>query len=125
MRLSTDISEDEIDKEIATTMKICKSGHQNIVQVLRHDWLQSGSTCFIDMELCTLTLSDYISRRSLFTEQTSGPLLMDSSTFVSEDCSGQQKLINIWTITHHIAQGLDYIHEMGYTHRDLKPPNGK
>lgn len=98
-------------------MKICKPGHQNIVQVLRYDWLHSGSTCFIDMELCTLTLSDYISRRSLFTEQT--------STFVSEDCSGEEKLINIWTVTHHIAQGLDYIHQLGYTHRDLKPANGK
>jgi serine/threonine protein kinase len=101
-------------------MQICKSGHKNIVQALGHDWLQSGSTCFVDLELCTLTLSDYIYRRS---EQTSD--LFQGSIFVSEDCSAQQKLINIWTIAHHIAQGLDYIHQMGYTHRDLKPVNGK
>jgi serine/threonine protein kinase len=103
-------------------MKICTHRHQNIVQVLRHDWFNSGSVCFIDMELCNLTLHDYIQNRSALAEHDG---LFNDSTFVPENCSTKPKLKNIWTITLHVARALDFIHKMGYVHRDLKPLNGK
>lgn len=102
-------------------MKICTNRHPNIVQVLQHDWFVSHSTCFIDMDLCDLTLHDYIKNRAAFVAES--PELFDNLAFVEENCSPQLKLRNIWMITLHIANALNFIHKMGYVHRDLKPLN--
>jgi ankyrin repeat protein len=99
------------------------SQHLNIVQVLQHDWFESNSDYFIDMELCTLTLQDYIHSRKTFIKQDSD-LLNDAPIFVLDECSEHLRLLNIWTIISHIAQGLEYIHREHYTHRDIKPLNG-
>jgi serine/threonine protein kinase len=116
-------TEDEIDKEVAVILKICMSGHQNIVQVLRDDWFESENDYFIDMELCSLTLHDYINDRPTFVNRT--PDLLNNPTFVEDDCSAHLKLLNIWTIVSHVAQGLAFIHRERYTHRDIKPLNSK
>jgi serine/threonine protein kinase len=97
------------------------SEHRNIVQVLQHGWLQSDSYYFIDMELCGLTLGDYINDRATFVQQS--PNLLNDPIFVPHDCPTQQHLLNVWTITHHIGQGLEFIHGEQYAHRDLKPDN--
>ena len=101
--------------------KICTTGHGNIVQILLHDWFKSGSIYFIDMELCNLNLHDYIYRTEEYSRHASA--FSNNLTFVVEDSSPQLKLVNIWTIIDHIAQGLEFIHEKHYIHRDLKPLN--
>lgn len=115
--------ESEIADEIAVITKICTSKHRNIVQVMHHDWFESSFGYFIDMELCDLTLHEYINNRSIFVQQRSD--FLNPPIFVSDDCSMHLNLLNIWTIITHIAQGLEFIHRERYSHRDLKPPNSK
>ena len=117
------ISDEDIEKEVDVIVQICTTGHQNIVQVLRHEWFKSGSIYYIDMELCTLNLHDYIYRTEEYSRHAS--VLSNDLTFVVEDSWTYLKLINIWTIMDHVAQGLQFIHEKNYIHRDLKPMNSK
>jgi serine/threonine protein kinase len=100
---------------------MCTTGHGNIVQIFYHDWFKSGSIYFIDMELCTLNLHDYIYRTDEYQRHASA--LSNDPTFVVGDSSPHLELINIWTIIDHIAKGLEFIHENQYIHRDLKPLN--
>jgi serine/threonine protein kinase len=100
------------------------SEHRHIVQVLQHDWFETNSDYYIDMELCSLTLHDYIHDRASFIERIPD-LPNHAPIFVSDHCSVHLKLLNIWTIISHIAQGLDFIHGEHYTHRDIKPLNSK
>jgi serine/threonine protein kinase len=113
----------DIEKEIAVILKICKSDHQHIVQVLQHGRFQSDSQYFIDMELCGLALDDYINDRARLVVQSPDLLNSNTFTFVQEDCSPRLHLLNVWTIIDHIAQGLEFIHGEHYAHRDLKPAN--
>jgi serine/threonine protein kinase len=73
------------------------------------------------MDLCSLTLDDYINNRTTFVQQR--PELLNDPTFVQDDCSAQQHLLNVWTIIDHIAEALAFIHGVHYAHRDLKPAN--
>jgi serine/threonine protein kinase len=100
------------------------SEHRNIVQVLQHDWFKSNSEYYIDMELCDLTLHDYIHNRASFIGQHSD-LSHHSPIFVFDDCSAHLNLLNVCAIINHIARGLEFIHQEHYTHRDIKPLNGK
>jgi serine/threonine protein kinase len=75
------------------------------------------------MELCSLTLHDYIYNRATFVQKS--PNLLDLPAFVLDNCSARLNLLNIWTIIHHICQGLGFIHGENYAHRDLKPANSK
>jgi serine/threonine protein kinase len=68
------------------------------------------------MELCAVNLEQYIHGRPVE--------MLHEPVFVSDDCSGHIRLLNVWTIGTHITQGLMFIHERNFTHRDLKPANG-
>jgi serine/threonine protein kinase len=119
IRTDYNIPVEDIEQEIDVLLKICTSKHPNIVQVLQHGWFHSYS--FIDMELCGLTLDDYINARARLVEQC--PSLLNAPTFVQDDCSIHPHLLNVWTIMDHIAEGLEFIHGERYAHRDLKPAN--
>lgn len=97
-------------------------GHENIVTVTSHGWIRDFY--FIDMELCDLTLQDYI---AYFDGLLSPPFEIIpqlSPVFVEKNCSPTLKIQNIWTIGMHIARGLEFMHGKGQVHRDLKPRNG-
>jgi serine/threonine protein kinase len=119
------ITEDDIEKEAHAIGQICTTGHRNIVQVLRHDWFKSGSIYFIDMELCTLNLHDYIYHTREYSCHAFALSNDSESAFLMEDSPTESKSINIWTIIDHVAQGLEFLHKGHYVHRDLKPPNSK
>lgn len=78
---------------------------------------------FIDMELCNLTLHEYINYSNhgvtfdFEIHETSAPV------FVSNDCSHLMRMRNVWTIIEHIALGLEFMHTHKQVHRDLKPKN--
>jgi serine/threonine protein kinase len=119
MTLFGGITEDDIDHEVEIIKQLCTTGHVHIVNILQHDWLNSKYH-FIDMELCSINLEDYISGRSNHSEL---PDLKHEPVFVSRDCSKAIRMSNIFTIFNHIVQGVAFIHEQQYSHRDLKPQN--
>jgi serine/threonine protein kinase len=106
------VTEADIDREVQIIMRLCTTGHNHIVKVLHHDWLDSRYH-FIDMELCDISLEEYVSGNPLLER----PNLLHEPVFVSSDCSPNLRLLNTFTVGNHIAQGISFIHEQNYSHR--------
>jgi serine/threonine protein kinase len=99
--------------------------HSNIVHIWAHGWLRgSGGLYFIDMDLGEFTLGAYI--KYLHHDGSSRPKInpnvMKSGVCVRED-SNTRRAHNLWVIGGHIAGGLQFLHQQGQVHRDLKPNN--
>jgi serine/threonine protein kinase len=109
--------------------------HPNIVQIINHGTLGKWSESnidFIDMELCDVTLTnyvDYVHNRTPI-DPPSAPvdtlftLHRTDAAFVRKDCGPLEKVQNLWTIGVHIASGLEFLHARSHIHRDVKPGNG-
>jgi serine/threonine protein kinase len=128
MRPFSKVTQKDIEVEANAITKLCRSGgHPNIVAILTHGMLPDSSYYYIDMELCDFNLEYYIYNRG----SAQGELLVDGTpqeilgltVAAGEDgfVSRQQAL---WTILKHINEGLQFLHQRGYVHRDLKPRNG-
>jgi serine/threonine protein kinase len=99
----------------------------NIVRILRHDWLVHRlHVYYIDMELCSLTLADYIkgSRHAPGPPELVRSIRTSFPAFILND-RVEMKMLNMWAIGLHIAKGLEFMHSHKHAHRDLKPNNGK
>lgn len=103
----------EINNEIRAIEKLSEDNHPNIISILKHGWLFDDQHYFIDMELCELTLEEYI--------QGKFKPLFGLSRYLDPK---QPKERNIWAVIYDIASGLAFIHKLGEVHRDLKPRNG-
>ena|ERR1700738_5258745 len=90
--------------------------HNNIVTVFSHGPLDDRQY-YIDMELCLLNLYEYMHgdiKSSFGVQQYWSPTQTDDTL----------SCLSLWGITDQIASGLEFIHNQGYLHRDLKPHNG-
>lgn len=103
------ITEDDIRNEIRALDKLCTHNVDNIVRVLRHNFLPQSVFYFIDMELCELNL-DYFIREGW-------PADFSESRYASRG------IIVVWDILRHIVNGLEFIHGLKEVHRDMKPRN--
>ena len=119
------VSTADIQKELKVASMLQENQHKNIVQLLKHG-RSKFNFYFIDMELCEMTLSDYI--RDLRDKK---PCMFNSDivqtlrpVFVPGDAPSEGRLTNTWMIGVHIADGLAFMHGHKYAHRDLKPSNG-
>jgi len=96
---------------------LCGPGaHIHIVQVLAHGQLPNAPYYFIDMELCDLSLDDYIHREPSAEVSESMPYIIRGTGSVSP--------LQIWVVMSQIAVAVEYIHRKGHVHRDIKPANG-
>lgn len=121
------MTKEDIENEVRALDSISKSGgHSNIVTVLEHGWLVPVGFYYIDMELCDLTLSEYIhdERAKYIRNCNDTSKLSTLAVFVKENSSLPLKLQNLWTIMNQIARGVDFIHKQHQVHGDLKPRNG-
>jgi serine/threonine protein kinase len=115
--LIPEVSRHVIDKEARAIIKICgPQSHENIVEALRIGELRHTRYYFIDMELCDLTLTQYIYGPSI-----SAP---EAVPYFIKDAPSMLKAQQIWNVMINIANGLKYLHSLNMAHRDLKPDNG-
>ena len=88
-------------------IKLSYGSHKNIITIFSHGEFPDKSYAFIDMELCDLSLDEYI-----------------KSNWSVARVDGPPKEARIWDIMTQIANGLSFIHKNKEIHRDLKPNNG-
>jgi serine/threonine protein kinase len=106
----------------AITSLTQEGGHPNIVTIFKHGWLH-GSLYAIDMELCDLSLDDYITGTRPLCQDGETPDSALFPVFAGPDISAVERVLNIWTIMTQVAGGLEFIHDHDQVHRDLKPSN--
>jgi serine/threonine protein kinase len=95
-----------VRNEIRAITKLCDGNHINIIKVLRCGEYQDSSYAYIDMELCSLNLEEYL-----------------KSKWILYPVDGVPDEAGIWNIMTQIANGLAFIHSKKEIHRDLKPSN--
>lgn len=120
--------EDDVWTEAENLNKLRNRGnHMHSIGVEEHGWLPgAGRTYFIDMELADFTLDHYVNY--LFRNDVL-PTTVDISDSINlalseSDSAVWQRLHTMWTIGQHISDGLTFMHEGNFVHRDLKPQNG-
>jgi serine/threonine protein kinase len=111
------VTAEDVENEIRAIDRLCRpGGHPHIISILDHGWLSYDSYYFIDMELCDLSLHDYI-----YVSQAAP--VSGNSVFVSKESDLLSTIQNIWIIQAQIADGLGFIHSQNLVHRDIKPRN--
>lgn len=101
------------ENEVRALKKLCQNQHPSIVQVFDYGQLRGDATCFIDMEICGITLGAYI-----------GGKTVDGLQGWKTVCAAKGVEIAAFEIVLHIVNGLSFIHLCGEVHRDLTPCNG-
>ena len=98
-------NETDITNELRALEKICTKAHPNVIEVFQHNWLLPQSMYYIDMELCDLSLYDFIHQKTPLGEPES------SAYFTIGDS------VQIWNVMSQIASGLEYVHSQGQVQR--------
>jgi len=130
IRVNFSVPVEDVEQQIKALNSLYREGgrRDHIIEVLRHGWLTGTieKFYFIDMELADLSLDQYIDY--VFHNK---PLPSDVSfgqsfdpVFSSKHCTAVQRLRTVFAIGSQIAKGLEFIHQIGFVHRDLKPGNG-
>lgn len=130
LRCIGNVTPADIENEVRVISSLLEyGGHRNIVEVINHGRLDSWSNdYFIDMELCDLTLRDYMDylqdKITLTLISTEGAPISNPPIFEDKVNTPFARIRNTWAIGLHIASGLEFLHRHKYVHRDLKPRNG-
>ena len=107
------ITSEDVENETRAIRKLCRRDtHPNIIEVLRLGELPGSPYYYIDMELCDLTLTDYIYKDS-----------PDVIPRFIRNVSSSLKEMQIWNVMKQIVSGVEFIHRHNEVHRDLKSSN--
>ena len=101
------LSPSELKELVRPVDELCSSQPENIVYVFRHNWLPGTPFYFFDMDRFDLTLEQYTRKAQ-----------DNYRTWTSK------RQTDVLRIIIDIVRGLDFIHSLGFVHRDLKPNNG-
>jgi len=108
-----------VEQEVRAIQRLCGlRTHVNIVQVLNHGLLWNHPYYSIDMELCDMSLDDFMHPKT-----PPDPSKSHLPSFVKS--GGKDLLLQIWTVMGQIASGVEYVHRERQIHRDIKPGNGR
>jgi serine/threonine protein kinase len=107
-----------IKNEASVVTKLCMCGHPNIIQVFNHGRMSEYPYYFIDMELCDLTLDDYVTQRW-------APQGEERGSYFMGKLSVMEKMKQTADILNDVTTGVAFIHQQKAIHRDLKPSNSK
>jgi serine/threonine protein kinase len=109
-----------IRNEERAMLKLCNGTHPNIISVIKLGLFQHLSHFFfIDMELCDLSLREY-----LYPNANTNYSAIGLPPFL-KDLPQSSKATHIWNIMKQISAGVEFIHSEGEVHRDLKPGNSE
>ena len=113
IRLLGNVTKRDADNEVRALKKLCQNNHTNIIQVFNYGQLNSdGAVYFIDMELCDMSLENYLQGQEL--EHVSWAAIR----------AQEEVLSHAYNILQQILNGLIFIHSLHEVHRDLSPANG-
>ena len=108
------VTEQDVLNELDAVERLCQGIHPNIIEVFAHGRLNpKNSMYYIDMELCDLTLQEYVKGTITL------PTLPDWNA--AKEANTIRQLI--LPIMGHIVNGVIFIHSHDQVHRDLKPSN--
>jgi serine/threonine protein kinase len=130
------VTKQDIENEVKAITNICASrGHNHVIEFITHGPLPASDYYYIDMELCDFNLDKYIyapdrsllfpPRQPTFVLSLKESLLPLKPAFCEQSNSTREQRENVWTIMDHITAGVEFLHGLGFAHRDLKPQNGE
>jgi serine/threonine protein kinase len=112
------LTREVVEQEVQAIRKVCgEIPHPNIVAVFKHGILLNTPYYFIDMELCSISLAEYISTPPPAYPSQRIPYFVKGAP---PPFRAQQ----IWNVMKQLACGVKYLHHLNLVHRDLKPANG-
>ena len=95
-------------------------GCANVVAFLNHGFLQPVGVCFIEMELCDVTLSTFLYGNV----RRSAAVRVSPQLPFSVLAPSLEKTWKIWDIMRQVAEGVAYIHSFDFVHTVLGPDCG-
>ena len=129
VRIFGEVTREDVENEVAVISQVCVPGKSNtVVMVYEHGWLPGvdPSYYYVDMEYCSETLEERIHgnknyamladiHSAIESPSTASAIPGTAPVFTTEQ---------ILDILENICSGLQYLHQEGLVHRDLKPRNG-
>ena len=106
---------------------LCRDGgHENLIEILRHSWFLDLSYYYIDMELCTYNLEDYLRNTETvrLSESTSSAIVKQrvelallqrkfphaSTTELARTVVLQGGFLDVLEIFGQVTKGMEFIH---------------
>jgi hypothetical protein len=96
----------DVPNELRAIRRLCmENTHENVIRILRSGEFEHSplNIIFVDMDLCEMTLRDYIHERQGFS------VCYSSAPYQSHKASPEQKIRHIATVMGKVARGLEYI----------------
>jgi len=103
----------DIENHAHAIAKLCFNGHKNIVHVFSQGCYTAPTVYYVDMELCSSTLADYILGVGYWEDRLENMKLIEET------------LSDMFDIMMQLAEAVRFIHSLNEVHRDIKPTNGE